>query len=29
VLMVFIILNILLEAFTEKEERHQVEKGRP
>jgi spermidine/putrescine transport system permease protein len=29
VLMVFIILNILLEAFTEKEEGHQVEKGRP
>ena len=29
VLMVFIILNILLEAFTEKEEHHQVEKGRP
>lgn len=29
VLMVFIILNILLEAFTDKEERHQVEKGRP
>jgi spermidine/putrescine transport system permease protein len=29
VLMVFIILNILLEVFTEKEERHQVEKGRP
>lgn len=29
VLMVFIILNILLEAFTEKEERHQVKKGRP